>query len=398
MEPIHIRMLGEFSIRCGEHVISDNDNRTRKIWSLLAYLICQRGRVISQKKLIELLWGDDPASSNPENALRITFHRARTMLNQLWPTAGRDLILHKEAGYTWNIEIPMELDFEAFDKLCALRTGEAEEKLNTCLQALALYRGDFLEKQSSETWVIPISTHFHNLYVDTVLEATILLSAAGRHREAADICRSAVAAEPYHEPLHQVLMRELAAMGDVKGAAQVYDTLSKRLFDDFGIRPSEQTRSVYRETAHSPSENILPMDEVLEHLTEPEAASGAMQCDYDHFKVLCYAESRAMERNGNVTHIVLLSVASEEDKPLTKRSMHRIMDQLGQQIRTNLRRGDTFSRCSVSQYILMLPKANYENSCMVCRRVLGAFRRAHPHVSAKINYMVQPLSPSISVP
>ena len=398
MEPIRIRMLGEFSIRAGENIISDNDNRTRKIWTVLAYLICQKGRVIPQKKLIELLWGDEPASNNPENALRITFHRTRSLLNQLWPTAGRELILYKDAGYTWNDAVPMELDFEEFDKLCAGMPEDPAERLTRCLQALELYRGDFLEKQSSEVWVIPISTHFHNLYIQTVMEASKLLSGENRHREAAIICRKAIGAEPYHEPLHQILMQELAATGDRKAAAEVYDSLSKRLFDDFGIRPSDETRAVYRAAAHSPSEKTLPMDEVLEHLKEPEAATGAMQCDYDHFKILCFAESRAMERNGNVTHVVLLSVASEDDIPLTKRTQNRIMEQLGQQIRTNLRRGDTFSRCSVSQYIIMLPKANYENSCMVCRRVLGAFRRAHPHVAAKINYMVQPLTPSICVP
>ena len=105
-----------------------------------------------------------------------------------------------------------------------------------------------------------------------------------------------------------------------------------------------------------------------------------------------------MERSGNATHIALLSVSSGTDKPLTKRSMDRIMEQLGEGLRTNLRRGDTISRCSVSQYIIMLPKANYENSCMVCRRIITAFTRSHPHISAKINFMVQPLTPSICVP
>lgn len=398
MEPIRIRTLGEFSIQAGENKISDNDNRTRKIWLLLSYLICQRGRGISQKKLIELLWGDEPASSNPENALRITFHRARTLLNQLWPTAGRDLILYKDNAYSWNSQIPVTMDSEEFEQLCGRKTEDEESRLAACLDAVALYGGDFLEKQSSETWVIPISTHFHNLYVTVVMEAAELLCARSRHQEAAELCRQAISTEPYHEPLHQILIRELAAAGDQKAAAAVYESLSKRLFDDFGIRPSEQTRAVYRAAAHSPSEKTLPMDEVLEHLHEPNAAAGAMQCDYDYFKVLCYAESRALERSGNATHIVLLSVAPGADKPLTKRSMSRIMDQLGEQIRTNLRRGDTFSRCSVSQYILMLPKANYENSCMVSRRILGAFNRAHPHVAAKIHYMVQPLSPSICVP
>ena len=46
------------------------------------------------------------------------------------------------------------------------------------------------------------------------------------------------------------------------------------------------------------------------------------------------------------------------------------MENLQEQVRTGLRRGDVAARCSVSQYILMLPQANYENSCMVCRRLI----------------------------
>lgn len=398
MEQLKIRMLGEFSIEMGENKISDNDNRTRKNWLLLSGLICQRGRVLSPRKLIEILWGEEPASSNPENALRITFHRARGLLNQLWPTAGRDLILHKENGYTWNDQIPMVVDYEEFDRLCNLKSDDPEEVLKAGLEALELYRGDFLEKQSSETWVIPISTHYHNLYVTTTLRTAALLSERDRHREAAYLCRKAIAAEPYHEPLHRMLIRELAAQGDPKGAGAVYETLSKRLMEDFGIHPSDQTREVYREAAFAPGEKPLPMDQVLEHLQEKERIPGAMQCDYDHFKVLCHVESRAMERNETITHIALISVGPGSDKPLTKGRLSRIMEQLGREIRGNLRRGDVFSQCSASQYILMLPRANYENSCMVCRRVLGAFHRAHPNVTAKFHYMVQPLSPGVCVP
>ena len=72
------------------------------------------------------------------------------------------------------------------------------------------------------------------------------------------------------------------------------------------------------------------------------------------------------------------------------------MEQLGQVLRTNLRRGDTISRCSVSQYIIMLPKANYENSCMVCDRLVRAFFRQYPHSPADIHYSVQPLEPAVS--
>lgn len=398
MEPIQIRMLGEFTLCAGQNQVSDRDNRTKKVWSLLSYLLCHRDRVVTQKRLIELLWGEEPASNNPENALRITFHRARGLLDGLWQGAGRELILYKDGGYIWNPEIPVSLDCDRFEKLCQTAPASREQLLRDRLAALELYQGDFLQKQSSEVWVIPVCTHFHNLYVQTVLETAQLLSEQGRHAEAADICRKAVVSEPYHEQLHQVLMKELAAKGDHKAAAEVYETLSKRLFDDFGIRPNEQTRRAYREAVHTPGETVLPLEAVLEHLQEQDPEPGALQCDYDYFKVLCHVQSRDMERSGNAAHVVLLSVSSQTDVPLTKRSLHRIMEQLGEQIRISLRRGDTFARCSVSQYIIMLPKANYENSCMVCRRVIGAFQRAHPHVSAKIQYMVQPLTAGISVP
>lgn len=187
MEHIYIKMLGEFSLQSGENKISDNDNRTRKIWTLLSYLICQRGRTVSQKKMIELLWGEEPASNNPENALRITLHRMRTLLNQLWPSAGRDLIVHKDNGYTWNDQVPVTVDSEIFDQLCNPKSEDEETRLQSYLDALELYRGDFLEKQSSQTWVIPISTHFHNMYMTAVMGAATLLSNRERHEEAANI-------------------------------------------------------------------------------------------------------------------------------------------------------------------------------------------------------------------
>ena len=70
------------------------------------------------------------------------------------------------------------------------------------------------------------------------------------------------------------------------------------------------------------------------------------------------------------------------------------MDNLLEQIRINLRRGDTVARCSASQYILMLPHANYENSCMVCERIIRAFCRQYPHSPAQLHYSVRPIEPT----
>ena len=392
MDTVYIRMLGEFSLSWNGNKILDTDTRSKRCWQLLAYIICNRGRCVSQNRMMELFWGEEHDCNNPENTLRTTLHRTRSLLDGLWKGAGKELILFKEGGYTWNEGFPVVMDFQRFEQLCRKGT------LESCREALCEYGGDFLPRYCSESWVIPLAAHFHNLFLEASVTAAQMMSARGSHEEAAKVCSRAAAAEPYHEPLHQLLMQELAAAGNQNGARVVYETLSKRLFDDFGVRPNAETRAVYRRVVHSPTDRTLPMDEVLEHLQEPEVIPGALQCDYDYFKVLCHVESRTMERSGNVTHILLFSLSSQTGEPMNRSRRERIMHQLGETIRKNLRRGDTFSRCSVSQYIIMLPKANYENSTMVCRRLISAFHKAHPHVTATIHYMVQPLTPGICVP
>ena len=120
---------------------------------------------------------------------------------------------------------------------------------------------------------------------------------------------------------------------------------------------------------------------------------GAMICDYDFFKMLYQVQARSMLRSGVAVHIALLSLTDEEGNELNRRSLERAMENLQDQVRCGLRRGDVAARCSVSQYILMLPQANYENSCMVCRRLIKGFQRRYPHSPANINYSVQPLEP-----
>ena len=56
---LRVQMLGEFTLQYGCQMISDNDNRSRKVWLLLAYMIYCRNRSISQEDLVNLLWGEE---------------------------------------------------------------------------------------------------------------------------------------------------------------------------------------------------------------------------------------------------------------------------------------------------------------------------------------------------
>ncbi len=389
-----IHMLGDFTLQAQTEQISDNENRSRNVWLLLAYLIYNRHRVISQNELMDLLWGDSSRGSNPTSALKTTFHRVRSTLDRLWPDAGHQMILRRENGYVWNQDISVTLDIDRFDDLCRTTVEDEEEQLRISMDALNLYRGDFLDRYSSEPWVLPLTTYYHNLYIQVLLNAVPLLLERGRQQEAVDLCRTASAVEPYHDTIHYYWMRALLDQNDHSGAAAVYKDFSERIFSSFGILPPDELRKLYREAMQNSNELPMSMEAVLEQLREPASATGALMCEFDFFVILCRSVARSMSRTGIATHIALLSVVGERGGDVSKRSLPHVMENLGEQIRISLRKGDAASRCSSSQYVLMLPQANYENSCMICNRIIKAYNRRYPHSPAKLQFTVYPLEPN----
>lgn len=398
---ITVRMLGSFSIEQNGNIVDDHSNRMRKVWLLLAYLICSRSNRVTQDNLLSLLHtsGSEDAA-DPTGRIKAMLYRARVMLNQLNERAGHDLIRHKAGCYSWNTDIPLTLDVEEFEQLCAraAREDTDQARLDLYRQALDLYRGDFLPKLATEPWVMPISAYYHQMYLDAAHEVLALLEQGGLWADSADVCRRALRVEPYSESLYQYLMRSLLALEDRSGALNAYEEMSELLFSNFGVMPSEGSRQLYRQAARESGTSTVSAGAMREMLKEPAGAKGALLCEYDFFKLLYQVQARSIMRSGNTVHIALLSLHALGKKELARRSLDTAMDNLQDLIVHNLRQGDIVTKCSISQFIIMLPQANYENSCAVCQRIIRAFGRQYPHSPATIQFSVQPLEPTVPVP
>ena len=394
-DTLQVSMLGGFSIRQGDGQIDDRSNRMKKVWLLLAYLIYTRGSRPTQENFLSLIQGSKIGDSgeDPSGRLKALFYRARTLLDQVYPDAGHQLILHQSGAYLWNKDIPLTLDVEEFDRLCSQLPAEEEPRLNQLLQALSLYQGDFLPKLSMEPWAMPIASYYHQQFLTAAEEALTLLTQRSRWQEAAQLCRKALQIEPYSEALYQHRMRIAIAMGDRAEAANIYEQMSELLFDTFGVMPSEESRQLYREACRQSNQQNVSIGTVRDQLREATPAKGAMFCEYDFFKMLYQVQARSMIRTGDVVHIALLSLHAQDRKPLPRRSLDTAMENLKQLVLGNLRQGDVVTQCNMSQLVLMLPQANYENSCAVCQRVIKAFCRQYPHSPAQIHYSVHPLEP-----
>lgn len=391
---LQVQMLGQFTLRYGDRTISDSDDRSRRVWSLLAYMLYNHGRSFAQEELIHLYWSNNEKSADPGNALKSIFHRIRTALDKLQPGLGRLLIRRKAGRYFWNNVMPLSLDIEDFEAHfhAAEAAGDDDVRLAEYQAALALYAGDPLPRMTDEIWTIPIVAYYHSLYTRAAAGAIELLEKQERTAEAVALCRRAIHIEPYQEDLYEHLMRGLLRTGDMKGAMSVYEEMSELLLAHFGVMPSETLRTLYRQATRTVNDRTLTMDEVCSQLEEPAPHGGAMVCEYDFFKILYRAEARSIARNGHSANICLLSVSGKDGEMLARRSLDPAMNNLQVLVQNNLRRGDAIARCSISQYIILLPQANYENSRMVADRLVSAFYRRYPHSPARLRYTVQPLA------
>ena len=392
---LQVQMLGQFTLRYGDRTISDSDDRSRRVWSLLAYILYNHSRAFTQEELTHLFWSSGRKSIDPANALKSIFHRIRAALDKLQPGLGRLLIRRKAGRYCWNNDVPLILDTDEFEThyQAAEAAEDDETRLAEYQAALSLYAGDPLPKMTDELWTIPVVAYYHSLYTRAAAGMIELLEKQDRTVEAIALCRQAIQIEPYQEDLYEHLMRGLIRTGDMKGAIAVYEEMNELLFAHFGVMPSETLRALYRQASHTINDRTLTLDDICAQLKETTPLAGAMVCEYDFFKILYRSEARSITRNGQPVNICLLSVSGKDGETLPRRSLDPAMNNLQVLVQSNLRRGDVIARCSVSQFAILLPQANYENSRMVADRLVNAFYRRYPHSPARLRYAVQPLQP-----
>lgn len=391
-----ITMLGEFSLQWNNKKLSDNANRMKKIWLLLAYLIYNRNNSPTQDHFLSLLRDSgDYEIDDPAGRLKALFYRTRNMLNQLDESAGHNWITRKKGQYSWNTDIDMVLDVEEFDRLVSEseKISDPGQKLEYSLQALDLYQGDFLPKLSSEPWVMPISVYYHQKYLDLAAQTLSALEENKDWKISHSVAERALAIEPYSEELYQSLMRADLATDDRSAVLNTYEKMSELLFTAFGVMPSEESRYFYREASKEVKDHTVPITSVHEHLKETVGNRGAISCEYDYFRFLYQVQARSIVRTGDTIHIALLSLHSQDGKELARRSLDYAMDNLQELCVNSLRQGDVLTKFSASQLLIMLPQANFENSLLVCDRLTKAFNRKYPHSPVSIHCTVHPLEP-----
>ncbi|MBO4504955.1 MAG: winged helix-turn-helix domain-containing protein [Lachnospiraceae bacterium] len=392
----YVTMLGEFTISFKNKKIYDQSNRSKKPWNLIEYLMANRDRTVSQEELTDLLW-DDSESDNPSGALKVLLHRARKSLEPVMPEDGEDLIVLKRGEYSWNRDVVTKVDTDEFELLCnraSDKKASKEERINLYSEALALYKGDFLPR-NNEGWVIPISSYYHKIYMNAVRELIALYYEGQRYEEIINVCRKALTVEKLDESLYFDLINALYKSGQQAEALKQYSDSTDMFYKRFGITPSPELKSLYKTIVKTTKSIETDIGIIKEDLCEQGEAQGAFFCEYEFFKDVYQLEARACARSGDSIYLCLITLSSTTDEDAPLKVMNRAMEDLQFAINETLRRGDVLARYSMSQYVILLPTASYENVEMIMKRISSAFYRKYMKKDIGIQYKLQPLDPKM---
>jgi DNA-binding SARP family transcriptional activator len=248
---LRIYLTGEVQVELGDRLLRESKLGGPQGRFVLAYLVSERKRAVSQSELAEALWPNAlPASwslalSAVVSRLRsglagVGLPRARTIANAF------GCYQFSPPGEAW---IDVEAALAGVDAAeGAIATGNPQAAYGPSLIATTVLRRPFLIGQDGE-WVEQRRAILASNLVRALDCRVEALAANGELELALTHAREVVRLEPYRESAYRRLMRMLDRQGERAEAVRVYLEFGRLLKQDLGVSPSDETEALYREIA-----------------------------------------------------------------------------------------------------------------------------------------------------
>ena len=137
--------------------------------------------------------------------------------------------------------------------------------------------------------------------------------------------------------------------------------------------------------------NYKPQElgDIKERLKEDDIRGGAFYCSLPSFRDSYRLVSRIIERNGQSVYLMLCSITNGKGMPMDKPDKLEVLSgELQNTIQQCLRKGDSFTKYSPSQFLILLVGTNKENCSMIFDRIQRYFSREHKSWKQYLDYFV----------
>lgn len=392
---LEIQMLGDFSLRIDDRVLSGDKVRGKQIWNLLEYIMVNRHKEISMDGLIQTLWRDDEVE-DPANALKNLAYRLRTTLKQSLGLNHDDVIVYKHGAYVWNKDIPCVIDADELEtayKKCQQRDLSLEDRIRYYQKIVDLYKGNFMPQSSFKEWIVPLTVYYQRIYMESVAAYCEILLEKKDYKTVEEVSRRAIAIDPFAETNHAILIRAFIGLKNHHKAIEHYNYVNKLFYDELGVRPSDLITKLYHEATDKKPDSFQDIMDIKNSLKELADIMGAVYCNYEEFKMIYQLEARAALRSGKSVFIALLTVTGKDQKEISKSHFDGTFEKIKNAIISSLRKDDIVTRYGRTQFLLMLSNLTYEDSNMVLNRLVRKINDSGISDHIEVSGQLQSLDP-----
>jgi DNA-binding SARP family transcriptional activator len=239
-----IRLCGSLRVDAGDRELGAQlPGRQGRL--LLAYLALNRDRACPRRELIDVLWPEVPPAAS-ETALSALLSKLRKLLGE-GALSGRS-----EVRLTLDGDVSVDVEHATAGALRAegaLRDGDWSAASAAARDALVADPAAFLP-DCDGPWLNEQRALLDGVRVralEALAEASLR---AGRLGEAADSARAAIAAAPFRESAHVLLMEAHAAAGNPAEALRAFDALRRLLREELGSAPGPDAMAMHERVLH----------------------------------------------------------------------------------------------------------------------------------------------------
>lgn len=205
----------------------------------LFFCLLQNARGLSKEEIGAIFWPEHP-THKLEGIFRSTLYRLRRALF-------RDSVVFEGSLYRFNRENIYWLDVEVFENLlnqAAQAQTVAEEKKTLLQEALALYRGDYLEGIYTD-WCGVERERLRERYRVALETLADLCAERGELQKAVELYQTILTQDEYQEVAYRGLMRCYYRLGDRAAAIRQYQICVQTLREELGVSPMPETEQLY---------------------------------------------------------------------------------------------------------------------------------------------------------
>jgi len=240
---VSILTFGDCYVSTSGRLISPPFNFLR----ILVYVLLEggAGKAVLRRHVGDLIWSDN----GPEQA-SADIRQAVSRIRRFQKEIGVQMI-ETDARMAWlNLDQNTFFDLAEFVQLAAGPTPSAWVRM------CEIYNGDLLASlpaagEGFEEWLAYKRSAVRHDFISAVSQAVLPESPITPHERY--YCASRLLqVDPYHEGAHRALMYDAAANGQLSTLRQLFQDCSRKLRNDLGVDPDEETVRLYHQLINRP--------------------------------------------------------------------------------------------------------------------------------------------------